>query len=564
MYELPRVMNASSRSLRERHVTNYLFAGTVVLILFLLYATFNNITEYRNGVGEARRLNRLKGSVDGIMSSLRDAENGLRGYLITHDEVYLRPYRSAMPEYMRSRLEAVMSVTPAERAGLDSLTLLADMLRERWALRLALLDQGKGIVLTDAQMTEDRLLMDKARHAHRTYSLELAGRREQVLQSEGQVFLKAPRMIMIVVAIALLALGSLFWRLSAALNNSDRAWRSTEVKNTELAGALERIDHLRVELKNVLDASPNGVMTLRSIRDADGRIIDFEWTTANAMVIEMMGQGELVGKRMVETLPEKRQHGNFAEYVNVVESGVDLKREVMREFKGAETWFRKHALRTDDGFLVTFSDITDEKRMEQARMEGDRLALTSQITRTVAHEVRNPLTNIHLAVEQLQEEQPAMAAATETYFRIIERNLHRIGDLIKGMLESTRKHDLQVQACTVEGLVEDVVAHISDRVELKQMKVEQDIPAGLPEVLVDSDLMVLAMTNIAVNAIEAMELVAADCASMPHGRATSSRSSSPITGMAWPRKAFSGSSSRSIAGAPGTWAWASPLRAASS
>ncbi|HRD53663.1 MAG TPA: ATP-binding protein, partial [Flavobacteriales bacterium] len=488
----------------ERRLTNYVFAGTVLLMLFLLFTTFSNFTEYRDGVEEARRLNRLKSSVDGIMSSLRDAENGLRGYLITHDKVYLGPYRTAMPEYVRSRLEAVKSVALEERPGLDSLTLLADQLRERWALRLAALDGGRDILLTPEQMTDDRLLMERARRAHRQYSDELTDRRERMLLIENEVSLNAPRMIVIIAAIALLALGSLFWRLSTALRNSDRAWLATEAKNKELAHALDRIDYLRVELRNVLDAAPNGVMTMRSVRDETGRIIDFEWTTANAMVIEMMGQGDLVGKRLLHTLPEKLGQGNFAEYVLVVETGKELKREVSREFRGAETWFRKHALRTEDGFLATFSDITDEKRMEQARLEGDRLALTSQITRTVAHEVRNPLTNIHLAVEQLQEEQPRLAEEAQPYFRIVERNLHRIGDLIKGMLESTRKHDLQVQACTMKDLVEDVVAHISDRIELKQMRVELEIPDGLPDVMVDSDLMMLAITNIAVNAVEAM------------------------------------------------------------
>lgn len=499
-------MKSSSRNtFLERRLTNYVFAGTVVLVLFLLYATFNNIQQYREGVEEARRLNRLKISVDGIMSSLRDAESGLRGFLLTHDEVYLEPYRSAMPIYIRSKLDAVNNVSPKERADLDSLSWVADELRERWALRLALLDQGREVQLTQEQMLDDKQLMDRARTAYRLFNERLIDRREHLHRSESETTWKAPQMIVVVSAIALLALGSLFWRLSTALMNSERAWETAEDKNEELENALDRLNHLRMELKSVLDASPNAVMTLESIRDDQDRIIDFTFKTANAMAIEMMGQGELVGKRLLQAMPEKLGLGYFAEYIDVVETGIDLKREVIRQFQGSEAWFRKHAVRTDDGFLVTFTDITEQKRSEQVRTEGDKLALTSQITRTVAHEVRNPLTNIHLAVEQLQDELPEVNTDIESYFRIIERNLHRISDLVKGMLESTRRREIHAEAWSMAELVDGVISHVADRIELKEMRVENGIEPELPPVMVDKDLMILAITNIAVNAIEAME-----------------------------------------------------------
>lgn len=491
-------------SFLERRLTNYVFAGTVALILFLLYATYNNITDYRAGVEEARRLNRLKIATDGMMSGLRDAETGLRGFMLTYDQTYLGPYRSAMPDFVRSKLDAINIAGNAERAELEALILMADSLQERWSMRLERLDDGKEIELTEAQMLDDRKLMDRTRKAYERFGKSIIERRDLLLRTEVQAW-KAPQMIVVVSAIALLALGSLFWRLSTALMNSEQAWKTADAKNMELVQALDHLNHLRIELKNVLDTSPNGVMTLRSLRGPDGRIFDFEWKTANAMAIEMMGHGELIGKRLLETLPEKRGLGFFAEYVKVVETGSDLKRDVMREFHGADTWFRKHAVRTEDGFLVTFTDITEQRRMEQVRLEGDKLALTSQITRTVAHEVRNPLTNLHLAVEQLQEELPGMDAELKPYFGIIERNLQRIGDLIKGMLESTRQRDIHARKCTLEEIVEGVVAHIADRVELKEMRIERDLPADLPSVMVDLDLMVLAITNIAVNAIEAME-----------------------------------------------------------
>ena len=86
--------------------------------------------------------------------------------------------------------------------------------------------------------------------------------------------------------------------------------------------------------------------------------------------------------------------------------------------------------------MVTFSDITEQKHAQEVNAEADRIALTGQITRTVAHEVRNPLTNIHLAMEQLHDEVRQKEEQVKPFFQIIDRNLKRIGALINGMLES--------------------------------------------------------------------------------------------------------------------------------
>ena len=155
--------------------------------------------------------------------------------------------------------------------------------------------------------------------------------------------------------------------------------------------------------------------------------------------------------------------------------------------------------------MITFTDITEQKRAQEINAEADRIALTGQITRTVAHEVRNPLTNIHLAMEQLQEEVNDREETAGPFFQIVDRNLKRIGTLINGMLESSRKRELTLAPCRMEDIVESTIRQVEDRLALKQMKSEVHVDAGLPEVMVDRDLLNLAISNIAVNAVEAME-----------------------------------------------------------
>ncbi len=49
-------------------------------------------------------------------------------------------------------------------------------------------------------------------------------------------------------------------------------------------------------------------------------------------------------------------------------------------------------------------DITNLKRIERATFQIEKLRSTATLLRTLAHEVRNPLTNINLSVEQLKPE----------------------------------------------------------------------------------------------------------------------------------------------------------------
>ena len=47
-------------------------------------------------------------------------------------------------------------------------------------------------------------------------------------------------------------------------------------------------------------------------------------------------------------------------------------------------------------------DITNIRKAEQANIQAQKLAANERLIRILAHEIRNPLNNITLAVEQLK------------------------------------------------------------------------------------------------------------------------------------------------------------------
>ena len=130
-------------------------------------------------------------------------------------------------------------------------------------------------------------------------------------------------------------------------------------------------------LNSVLDSSVSGIMAFKSSRDAQGRITDFEWQLCNATAERMVGRraSDLIGRRLLVEMPGNKAEGLFDKYVVVVESGQPLHHEHYYEHEGMKTWFETCAVQLGDGFAVTFSDITNRKRAQEAlERSNQRLA----------------------------------------------------------------------------------------------------------------------------------------------------------------------------------------------
>lgn len=135
----------------------------------------------------------------------------------------------------------------------------------------------------------------------------------------------------------------------------------------------------------------------------------------------------------------------------------------------------------------------------------EKLAATGRIARTIAHEVRNPLTNINLSVDQLRTEVETQNEAVPPLFDMIMRNSHRINMLITDLLNSTKFTELVYTQISINQIMEETLALAMDRVQLKNIKVIKNYTPDICEISVDTEKIKIAFLNIIVNALEAME-----------------------------------------------------------
>lgn len=155
-------------------------------------------------------------------------------------------------------------------------------------------------------------------------------------------------------------------------------------------------------------------------------------------------------------------------------------------------------------FLCIIQDMTARKRKEKEKQQQEKFSITGRIARLIAHEVRNPLTNILLAITQLKDEPPAATPPGELYLDIMERNCHRINQLVTELLQSTRMLELDLRPMPVNTLVQQALQMAADRLQLNQIRVQQELITPGVQIMADEEKMMYALLNVIINAVEAM------------------------------------------------------------
>ncbi len=133
----------------------------------------------------------------------------------------------------------------------------------------------------------------------------------------------------------------------------------------------------------------------------------------------------------------------------------------------------------------------------------EKFSSTGRIARTIAHEIRNPLTNINLASEQIKDLLPENDEA-EMLCNMVDRSSTRINELIGNLLDATRFLEIKEAELDVNKLLDEALEQASDRIQLLEISTVKNYDTGLCTIKGDAEKLKIAFLNIIVNAIEAM------------------------------------------------------------
>ncbi len=133
----------------------------------------------------------------------------------------------------------------------------------------------------------------------------------------------------------------------------------------------------------------------------------------------------------------------------------------------------------------------------------EKFVISNRIARTIAHEIRNPLTNISLASDQLKE------AGTQDedsvlLHSMISRSIGRINHLLSELLNATRFENLVYTTSDINTIVDETISENGENLAKQNIEIVRRYEKLPFEMRVDKEKIKVAFSNIISNAIEAM------------------------------------------------------------
>jgi PAS domain S-box-containing protein len=148
------------------------------------------------------------------------------------------------------------------------------------------------------------------------------------------------------------------------------------------------------------------------------------------------------------------------------------------------------------GALVILRDPESRERIGRQVQMAD-------VTKGVAHEVKNPLNSMRLWLENLKESLPPGEGTPRQAVAVLDSEIKRLDSVVKRFLDFMRPAELIRQETHLNHLLDEVAAIAGPQMARAGVQLEIDCPP-IPAIYVDHGLLKQALLNLVYNAIEAM------------------------------------------------------------
>ena len=298
--------------------------------------------------------------------------------------------------------------------------------------------------------------------------------------------LKALQVVMFVNLFAYFAIAYLAGLLMSKL-------RQVDVQLKDASGALKNLQALH---ENIVQSMSGGVITT----GLDGRI-----TLVNRAAQQLLeiSEAELRGRSVGELFQDPLPHfGGMRPDAEVRYRTINGFRKTFRVMVSA----LNVSARGDLGFVYSFDDLTEIRRLEREVRMQDRLAAVGRLAAAIAHEIRNPLTSIAGSVSMLSDA-PSLNPEERHLLQIVTRESARLNDIITDFLAYSRGKQYRFERTDLIPLIEDTLTLLEHRLvsENAGIQVERAFAKSEAWVLADGDKLKQVFWNFCENAVRAMK-----------------------------------------------------------
>jgi len=236
--------------------------------------------------------------------------------------------------------------------------------------------------------------------------------------------------------------------------------------------------------------------------DAEHKILHMNHVVADLFAID---QHASIGRPLDDAIHDTRIVALFHEPGVREDGGREAKMRTLQfDHAGKRLYYRPKMTRIFDaegglyGILMLLQDVTQFKELD--RMKSDFIA-------TLSHEFRTPVTSINMSVDILnrgilgplndkQKELIDSAKGDCTRLTKLARELLQLSKLESGKVQ------LKNEELNVHTLVESSIHSLLVQFGEKGVRLETDIPAGIPTIVADEQQLSSVVTNLVSNALK--------------------------------------------------------------
>jgi PAS domain S-box-containing protein len=152
-----------------------------------------------------------------------------------------------------------------------------------------------------------------------------------------------------------------------------------------------------------------------------------------------------------------------------------------------------------EGLVIIGRDVTETKEMEERLRRTEKLSVVGELSASVAHEIRNPLTSLKGFVQLLQMED----STHNYYYQIMLDELNRINHIVGELLLLAKPQHIKFSRISIQKILNDVLSLLNVEASLYNVQIKKNFPDEYLLLECEPNQLKQLFINIIKNSIEA-------------------------------------------------------------
>jgi signal transduction histidine kinase len=156
--------------------------------------------------------------------------------------------------------------------------------------------------------------------------------------------------------------------------------------------------------------------------------------------------------------------------------------------------------------LIIFSyfkrtrELEKTLKQQEEQLKNEKLAIMGELASRFSHDIRNPLSNIQMAVDMIQKNKDIVSnLSVKEKFQIIAKNIDRISHQVNDVLDFVRIHPLEKKELSMLSCLSNSISDLNIPKNIKINLPKQDVT-----IYGDFNNLQIVCKNLIINAIQAI------------------------------------------------------------